>query len=75
MVGDLANGTFTWSMACGTGLVCQLAKLVQDIGPMPGGGGACVNTRVTKPAPGSFSAGFVIPDSRRVVIILSLTTG
>ena len=75
MVGDLAHGTFTRSLACGTGLVCQLAKLVQDIGPMPGGGGACVNARVTKPTPGSSSAGFAIPDSRRVAIIFSLTAG
>ena len=64
-------------MACGTGLVCQLAKLVQDIGPMPGGGGACVNARVTKPAPESeeSSVHFAILDSRRVAIIFNLTDG
>ena len=66
-MGGLANGASTRSMACGTGLVCQLAKLVPDIAPITGGGGACVNTRVTCPP----SA----PDSRWVAIMFSRTAG
>ena len=68
-------------MACGTGLVFQLAKLVPDIAPMSGGGGDCVNTRVAcllplqpqPPLQRSSPAGFATPGSVRVAIIFRLT--
>ena len=83
MVGGLANGASTASMACGTGLVFQLAKLVPDITPMSGGGGACVNTRVARPLPRqlqpppqeSSPAGFATTGSVLVAIIFKLTDG
>ena len=64
-------------MACGTGLVFQSAKLVADIGPMPGFKGGCANTRAvdapwaSKPITFSLRAGsapvrlrLMAPDSR-----------
>ena len=71
MVGELTQGTLTWSMGCGTGLVFQSAKLVKDIVPRSGGGGIWANARVACP-PQSSPAGVAVPDSRRVVSMFSL---
>ena len=71
-MGELAQGTRTWLMGCGTGLVFQLAKLVKDIVPRSGGGGIWANTRVACP-PRSSPAGIAVPDSRWVVSMFSLT--
>ena len=62
-------------MACGTGIVFQSAKLVQDIGPRLGCGGTAVNARAACTSLASNPVCFAATGSWRVAIMFSLIAG